>query len=59
MLNVTPDLPNVFQDVGNIKYMQIPIADDWSNLASYFPKAFSFIGKFSIDFITEPKQTRH
>lgn len=43
VLNVTPDLPNVFQDVGNIKYMQIPIADDWSNLASYFPKAFSFI----------------
>nr|CAD7443050.1 unnamed protein product [Timema bartmani]CAD7456981.1 unnamed protein product [Timema tahoe] len=44
ILNVTADLPNVFEDSGTIKYMQIPIADHWSqNLASFFPKAFKFI----------------
>jgi dual specificity MAP kinase phosphatase len=44
ILNVTPDLPNVFEAVGNYKYMQIPIADHWSqNLASHFPKAIEFI----------------
>ncbi|XP_046986510.1 dual specificity protein phosphatase Mpk3 [Schistocerca americana] len=44
ILNVTPDLPNVFEDSGSIKYMQIPIADHWSqNLASFFPKAIEFI----------------
>lgn len=44
ILNVTPDLPNVFEEHGNIKYMQIPIADHWSqNLASHFPKAIEFI----------------
>lgn len=46
ILNVTPDLPNVFESRGDIKYMKIPIADHWSqNLASYFPKAIQFIGK--------------
>ncbi|XP_066993527.1 dual specificity protein phosphatase Mpk3 [Anabrus simplex] len=44
ILNVTPDLPNVFEDSGSIKYMQIPIADHWSqNLASFFPTAIEFI----------------
>lgn len=44
ILNVTPDLPNVFEECGSIKYMQIPIADHWSqNLASFFPKAIEFI----------------
>ncbi|KAK7863831.1 hypothetical protein R5R35_003318 [Gryllus longicercus] len=44
ILNVTPDLPNVFEKTGSIKYMQIPIADHWSqNLASFFPKAIEFI----------------
>lgn len=44
VLNVTPDLPNVFEDLGSIKYMQIPITDHWSqNLASHFPKAIEFI----------------
>ncbi|XP_049782737.1 dual specificity protein phosphatase Mpk3-like [Schistocerca cancellata] len=44
ILNVTPDLPNVFEDSGSIKYMQIPITDHWSqNLASFFPKAIEFI----------------
>ncbi|CAH1155364.1 unnamed protein product [Phaedon cochleariae] len=44
VLNVTPDLPNVFENQGSIKYMQIPITDHWSqNLASHFPKAIEFI----------------
>ncbi|XP_039275007.1 dual specificity protein phosphatase 9-like, partial [Nilaparvata lugens] len=42
ILNVTPDLPNVFEE--RIKYMNIPITDHWSqNLASFFPKAIEFI----------------
>lgn len=46
ILNVTPDLPNVFEECGTFKYMQIPIADHWSqNLASFFPQAIDFIGK--------------
>lgn len=50
ILNVTPDLPNVFEKVGHYKYMQIPITDHWSqNLASHFPKAIEFIGKFEHD----------
>ncbi|XP_014216551.1 dual specificity protein phosphatase 7 [Copidosoma floridanum] len=44
ILNVTPDLPNVFESDGSIKYMQIPISDHWSqNLASFFPQAIQFI----------------
>ncbi|XP_043259179.1 dual specificity protein phosphatase Mpk3 isoform X2 [Colletes gigas] len=44
ILNVTPDLPNVFENAGSIKYMQIPISDHWSqNLASFFPQAIQFI----------------
>lgn len=44
ILNVTPDLPNVFEGTGAIKYMQIPISDHWSqNLASFFPQAIKFI----------------
>lgn len=44
VLNVTADLPNVFEATGAIKYMQIPIADHWSqNLATYFPQAIQFI----------------
>ncbi|XP_066969459.1 dual specificity protein phosphatase 7-like [Macrobrachium rosenbergii] len=44
IINVTPNLPNVFEECGNYKYMQIPIADHWSqNLASFFPKAIQFI----------------
>lgn len=50
ILNVTADLPNVFEDCGSMKYMQIPIADHWSqNLAKFFPRAIKFIGaKFII-----------
>ncbi|XP_046387566.1 dual specificity protein phosphatase Mpk3 [Ischnura elegans] len=44
ILNVTPNLPNVFEDSGAIKYMQIPITDHWSqNLARFFPNAIQFI----------------
>lgn len=50
ILNVTPDLPNVFESAGSIKYMQIPISDHWSqNLASFFPQAIQFIGKWQLD----------
>jgi hypothetical protein len=48
ILNVTPDLPNVFEDSGSIRYMQIPIADHWNqNLACFFPEAIKFIGEFN------------
>ncbi|XP_071480725.1 dual specificity protein phosphatase 6-like [Diadema antillarum] len=43
VLNVTPNIPNCFEDSG-IKYMQIPISDHWSqNLAAFFPEAIEFI----------------
>ncbi|VDP09972.1 unnamed protein product [Soboliphyme baturini] len=46
ILNVTPDLPNVFEHDTRFKYLQIPISDHWSqNLAEYFPLAISFINK--------------
>lgn len=52
ILNVTPDLPNVFESDGSIKYMQIPISDHWSqNLASFFPQAIQFIGKINTTII--------
>ncbi|XP_076874882.1 dual specificity protein phosphatase 7-like [Brachyhypopomus gauderio] len=44
ILNVTPNLPNVFERDGHFKYKQIPIADHWSqNLSHFFPEAISFI----------------
>lgn len=49
ILNVTPNLPNLFEkDERDIKYMQIPIQDHCSqNLSSFFPQAISFIGEYS------------
>lgn len=48
ILNVTPNLPNMFEHDGEFKYKQIPISDHWSqNLSQFFPEAISFIGKFS------------
>ncbi len=48
VVNVTPNLPNVFEDSGLIQYLQIPITDHWSqNLASFFPAAINFIGENS------------
>ncbi|GBL77004.1 Dual specificity protein phosphatase 7 [Araneus ventricosus] len=48
VLNVTPNLPNAFEDKGlGIKYMKIPIQDHWSqNLATFFPEAIAFIGEY-------------
>ncbi|XP_076468613.1 dual specificity protein phosphatase 6-like [Babylonia areolata] len=44
ILNVTPNVPNMFQDNGDFKYLQIPISDHWSqNLSSFFPEAIAFI----------------
>lgn len=46
ILNVTPNVPNMFEDDGNFKYLQIPISDHWSqNLSSFFPDAIAFIGE--------------
>ncbi len=46
ILNVTPNLPNTFEEDGDFKYLQIPIQDHWSqNLAAYFPAAIAFISK--------------
>ncbi|XP_036447576.1 dual specificity protein phosphatase 7-like [Colossoma macropomum] len=44
ILNVTPNLPNVFEHDGHFRYKQIPIVDHWSqNLCQFFPEAISFI----------------
>ncbi|KAK2874538.1 hypothetical protein Q8A67_021691 [Cirrhinus molitorella] len=44
ILNVTPNLPNMFEHDGEFKYKQIPISDHWSqNLSQFFPEAISFI----------------
>ncbi|XP_023700898.1 dual specificity protein phosphatase 6-like [Paramormyrops kingsleyae] len=44
ILNVTPNLPNLFENVGRFRYKQIPISDHWSqNLSPFFPDAISFI----------------
>lgn len=46
-MNVTQNLPNVFEECGTFKYMQIPITDHWSqDLASFFPQAIDFIGMY-------------
>jgi len=44
ILNVTHDLPNVFEADGYFTYMQLPVQDNWDgNLIDLFPNAFSFI----------------
>lgn len=46
-MNVTPDLPNEFEESGIIKYLQIPITDHYSqDLAMHFPAAIHFIGAY-------------
>lgn len=53
VLNVTPDLPNVFESTGGMRYLQIPITDHWTqDLSVHFPNAISFIGKSYPDFVT-------
>lgn len=49
ILNVTPNLPNLFENAGEFKYKQIPISDHWSqNLSQFFPEAISFIGETNL-----------
>ncbi|XP_061591790.1 dual specificity protein phosphatase 7-like [Cololabis saira] len=44
ILNVTPNLPNMFEHDSRFRYKQIPISDHWSqNLSQFFPEAISFI----------------
>ncbi|KAB0341527.1 hypothetical protein FD754_018453 [Muntiacus muntjak] len=44
ILNVTPNLPNLFEKNGDFHYKQIPISDHWSqNLSQFFPEAIAFI----------------
>lgn len=44
ILNVTPNVPNMYEMDESFKYMQIPISDHWSqNLSSFFPEAIAFI----------------
>lgn len=44
VLNVTPDLPNVFEGTEGIQYLKIPITDTHSqDLATHFPVAIRFI----------------
>lgn len=48
ILNVTPDLPNHFENTSDIKYQQIPITDHGSqDLSIYFPTAIKFIGMYA------------
>jgi hypothetical protein len=45
ILNVTPDLPNVFE--GTIRYLQIPISDHWTqSMLNHFVPAIQFIGEY-------------
>uniref|UniRef100_A0A8C4N6T1 Dual specificity protein phosphatase n=1 Tax=Eptatretus burgeri TaxID=7764 RepID=A0A8C4N6T1_EPTBU len=44
ILNVTPNLPNMFERNDGFKYKQIPISDHWNqNLSQFFPEAIAFI----------------
>ena len=47
ILNVTHDLPNLFEDQDTFEYLKLPVQDNWDgNVMDLFPKAFSFIGKW-------------
>ena len=49
ILNVTPNLPNLFEKNGDFHYKQIPISDHWSqNLSQFFPEAIAFIGESAL-----------
>jgi len=42
ILNVTPDLPNAFED--NFKYLRLAVQDNWGgDLVSHFTEAYEFI----------------
>lgn len=47
ILNVTPNVPNMFENDSTFRYLQIPISDNLSqNLSGFFPKAIAFIGEW-------------
>lgn len=47
ILNVTPNVPNMFENDSTFRYLQIPISDNLSqNLSGFFPKAIAFIGEY-------------
>lgn len=47
ILNVTPNVPNKFEEDSTFKYMKIPISDHLSqNLSRFFPQAIAFIGEY-------------
>lgn len=46
ILNVTHDLPNHFEEDGELSYLKLPVEDNWEgDLVKLFPKAFAFIEK--------------
>ena len=46
ILNVTTNMPNVYETDDSFSYMQVRIDDHWSqNLAAFFPQSINFIGK--------------
>lgn len=60
VLNVTPDLPNVFEASGGIQYLQIPITDHYSqDLAMHFPAAIKFIGEYWQSFFETLEYLHH
>ena len=49
VVNVTPDLENVFEGCSDIRYLRVPIDDhSWNqqNVQHYLNRAVSFIGVF-------------
>ena len=43
VINVTPDVPNFFEDKG-ITYLRVPILDNINeNISTFFPQTFEFI----------------
>lgn len=55
ILNVTPNVPNMFENNDQFQYLQIPICDHWSqNLTAYFPQAIAFIGQFFMQTCKKP-----
>ena len=47
ILNVTPNVPNKYEEDPTFRYMKIPISDHLSqNLSRFFPQAIQFIGEY-------------
>lgn len=44
ILNVTPDLPNAFEESKDFKYLRLAVQDNWGgDLVSHFSEAYEFI----------------